>query len=239
MLTPRTQRIKDSLFARPRQISLERALLYRESYLETEGEPPVMRRARAFAHLLENHQIVLDGDDLLAGNRTPTTRAGVLSPEMSPYWIMDELDQFPVRPQDTFEVSEEDKRTFREVLYPFWAGQSLNDWYTAHRPADVAAAERERVFAVAQTDKGQGHIIADVPEVLSRGLGDLLAEVERLSDAAPGNDFLRAGALCVRAAAAGREPADEHATMTLPSTPERAAELARLADVLAHIATAP
>ena len=31
MLTPRTQRIKDALFARPRRISLERALLYRES----------------------------------------------------------------------------------------------------------------------------------------------------------------------------------------------------------------
>ncbi|WP_273397290.1 formate C-acetyltransferase/glycerol dehydratase family glycyl radical enzyme [Thermophilibacter mediterraneus] len=253
MLTPRTARIKESLFARPRQISLERALLYRESYQQTEGQSPVMRRARAFAHVLECHQIVIDGDDLLVGNRTPTPRAGVLSPEMSPYWIMDELDAFPVRPQDTFEVSEEDKRTYREVLYPFWAGRSLNDWYTAHRPEDVAAAERDRVFAVAQTDKGQGHIIADVPEVLGRGLGDLLSEVERLRDADPGNDFLRAGALCVdaligyvrryerivRDAAAGREPADEHATVTLPATPERAAELARLADVLGHVATEP
>lgn len=253
MLTPRTARIKESLFARPRQISLERALLYRESYQQTEGQSPVMRRARAFAHVLERHQIVIDGDDLLVGNRTPTPRAGVLSPEMSPYWIMDELDAFPVRPQDTFEVSEEDKRTYREVLYPFWAGRSLNDWYTAHRPEDVAAAERDRVFAVAQTDKGQGHIIADVPEVLGRGLGDLLSEVERLRDADPGNDFLRAGALCVdaligyvrryerivRDAAAGREPADEHATVTLPATPERAAELARLADVLGHVATEP
>ena len=253
MLTPRTARIKESLFARPRQISLERALLYRESYQQTEGQSPVMRRARAFAHVLERHQIVIDGDDLLVGNRTPTPRAGVLSPEMSPYWIMDELDAFPVRPQDTFEVSEEDKRTYREVLYPFWAGRSLNDWYTAHRPEDVASAERDRVFAVAQTDKGQGHIIADVPEVLGRGLGDLLSEVERLRDADPGNDFLRAGALCVdaligyvrryerivRDAAAGREPADEHATVTLPATPERAAELARLADVLGHVATEP
>lgn len=253
MLTPRTQRIKDGLFARPRQISLERALLYRESYLQTEGELPVMRRARAFAHLLQNHLIVLDGDDLLAGNRTPTPRAGVLSPEMSPYWIMDELDQFPVRPQDTFEMSEKDKRTYREVLYPFWAGRSLNDWYQAHRPADVAAAEAERVFAVAQTDKGQGHIIADIPEVLDRGLGALLADVEARRAACPGNDFLRASALCVealiayvrryegvvRAAAEGRAPEDAHADVALPDTPGRAAELARLADVLAHVATEP
>ena len=253
MLTPRTRRIKDSLFADARQISLERALLYRESYLETEGEPPVMRRARAFARVLERHRIVLDGDDLLVGNRTPTPRAGVVSPEMSPYWILDELDEFPVRPQDTFEVSEEDKRTYREVLYPFWAGRTLNDWYTAHRPADVAAAEKDRVFAVAQTDKGQGHIIADIPEVLTRGLGDVLSEVEALSAASPENDFLRAGALCVRAlvayvrryqrvvedAAAGREPSDPNALAVPAGGPERAAELRRMAEVLAHVATEP
>ncbi len=253
MLTQRTRRIKDSLFANPRQISLERALLYRESYLETEGESPVMRRAKAFAHVLERHQIVLDGDDLLVGNRTSEPRAGVVSPEMSPYWILDELDEFPVRPQDTFEVSEEDKRTYREVLYPFWKGRSLNDWYTAHRPDEVAAAEKDRVFAVAQTDKGQGHIIADIPEVLSRGLGDVLAEVEALSAAAPENDFLRAGALCVRAligyvcryqrvaedAAAGREPSDPNARAVPAAGPERAAELRRMAEVLAHVATEP
>lgn len=253
MLTPRTQRIKDSLFARPRRISLERALLYRESYLETEGEPVVMRRAKAFRRVLERHRIVIDGDDLLAGNRTEEPRAGVVSPEMSPYWILDELDEFPVRPQDTFDVSEEDKRTYREVLYPFWAGRSLNDWYRAHRPEEVAAAERDRVFAVAQTDKGQGHIIADVGEVLDRGLGALLAEVEARRDAVPANDFLRAGALCVRAvidyvrryerivrdAAQGRSMADPNASVAPASTPERARELSRLADVLAHVATEP
>lgn len=253
MLTPRTQRIKDSLFARPRRISLERALLYRESYLETEGEPVVMRRAKAFRRVLERHRIVIDGDDLLAGNRTEEPRAGVVSPEMSPYWILDELDEFPVRPQDTFDVSEEDKRTYREVLHPFWAGRSLNDWYRAHRPEEVAAAERDRVFAVAQTDKGQGHIIADVGEVLDRGLGVLLAEVEARRDAAPANDFLRAGALCVRAvidyvrryerivrdAALGRSVADPNASVAPASTPERARELSRLADVLANVATEP
>lgn len=253
MLTPRTQRIKDALFARPRRISLERALLYRESYLETEGEPVVMRRALAFRRVLERHRIVIDGDDLLVGNRTEEPRSGVVSPEMSPYWILDELDEFPVRPQDTFDVSEEDKRTYREVLYPFWAGRSLNDWYVAHRPDEVGAAEKDRVFAVAQTDKGQGHIIADIGEVLDRGLGALLAEVEERRDAAPENDFLRAGALCVRAvidyvrryerivreASEGRPVADPNAFVAPASTPGRTRELARMADVLAHVATEP
>lgn len=253
MLTPRTQRIKDSLFSRKRQVSIERALLWQESYQQTEGEPPVMRRAKAFCHVLENHQIVIDGYDLLVGNRSATPRAGVLSPEMSPYWILDELDQFPTRPQDTFEMSDQDKRTYREVIYPYWAGRSLNDWYTQHRPPEVANAENDRVFAVAQTDKGQGHIIADFGLVLSRGLGALLREASALRDASPDKDFLQASVLslqamidyvrryehAVRLAAQGSPSDDAHALVELPDTPQRISELVRLADVLAHIATEP
>ena len=116
MLTERTRRIKDSLFAHHRQVDLERALLYTESYRATEGQPTITRRALALRHLLEHHAIVIDGDDLLVGNRTATPRAGVVSPEMSPYWILDELDQFPTRPQDRFDMSEADKETYRTVL---------------------------------------------------------------------------------------------------------------------------
>lgn len=253
MLTPRTQCIKDSLFAKNRRISIERALLYMESYQRTEGQSAVIRRAKAFRHVLEDHQIVLDAYDLLVGNRSATPRAGVVSPEMSPYWILDELDQFPIRPQDTFDVSEEDKQTYRKLLYPFWAGQTLNDWYSSNRPADVAAAERDRVFAVAQTDKGQGHIIADFEGVLGRGLGEILADVSSRCDEDPENDFYQAGIICIQAmidyvrryerivreAAAGRQTSDPHATTVPAATSRRSSELGRLADVLSHVAEEP
>lgn len=242
MLTARTQRIKDSLFAHPRQISLERATLYMESYQKTEGQPVVIRRALAFRHLLENHQLVLDDDDLLVGNRTPTPRAGVLSPEMSPYWILDELDNFPTRPQDTFEMSEEDKAYYRDVLYPFWKGLSLNDWYQAHLAPEVAEAQKTKVFSVAQTDKGQGHIIADLGEVLGRGLGSIAEEVRGLAAAHPENDFYQASLICLEATIAyvGRYEAFVRARMEEPTTtPGRRAELARMAEVLHHVATQP
>ncbi len=34
-----------------------------------------------------------------------------MSPEMDPYWLLHELDQFATRPQDRFEISDEDKQT--------------------------------------------------------------------------------------------------------------------------------
>ena len=90
MLSERTQRIKASLFADPRVVSLERSILYTESFQMTEGEPIVVRRAKALRHILENHVIVIDDDDLLVGNRSEFPRSGVISPEMSPYWILEE-----------------------------------------------------------------------------------------------------------------------------------------------------
>jgi formate C-acetyltransferase len=240
MLTPRTQVIRASLFARPRQIDLERALLYTESWKQTEGEPVVVRRAKALRHILESHEIVIDEHDLLAGNRTRTPRAGVLSPEMSPYWILDELDLFPTRPQDTFEMSEADKSTFREELYPYWAGRSLNDWYRANLPARAAEAQKTRIFSVAQTDKGQGHIIADLPAVLTRGLGDIAAEAHRRAEGMPGNDFYQAAVICVDATIAYvRRYEAECRRLAEAAAPARAAELLRMADTLAHVATEP
>lgn len=242
MLTKRTQAIKDSLFAEKRQVSLERATLYMESYRETEGEAPLIRRAMAFRHLLESHEIVIDDHDLLVGNRSARPRAGVVSPEMSPYWILDELDDFPTRPQDTFEMSEEDKAYYRDVLYPFWAGRSLNDWYRAHVSDAVVEAQSTKIFAVAQTDKGQGHIICDFPMVLARGLGDIRREAADRAAAEPGNDFYAASLICMDAVIAYvcRYEGVVRSMESDPAcAPERAAELERLAGVLAHVATDP
>ncbi len=239
MLTPRTQAIKDSLFAKPRVIDLERALLYQESYEQTQGEPAILRRAKALVHLLENHEIVIDEHDLFAGNRTREPRAGVLSPEMSPYWILDELDQLPVRPQDRFEMSEADKTLYRDQVYPFWAGQSLNDWYRAHLDPQVAEAQTTKVFAVAQTDKGQGHIIPNFPVLMERGWAALLEDARQQLASQPDNLFYQAAVIVLEGTIAYirryesicRDKAQDPAT-----SPERAQELQEMADILGNLA---
>ncbi|WP_319949960.1 pyruvate formate lyase family protein, partial [Klebsiella pneumoniae] len=116
-MTNRTQRLKASLFAQPREISLERALLYTASHRQTEGEPVIIRRAKATAWILDKVMISIREDELIAGNRTVKPRAGIMSPEMDPYWLLNELDAFPTRPQDRFAISEEDKQIYRETLY--------------------------------------------------------------------------------------------------------------------------
>ncbi|WP_323127808.1 pyruvate formate lyase family protein, partial [Klebsiella quasipneumoniae] len=162
-MTNRTQRLKASLFAQPREISLERALLYTASHRQTEGEPVIIRRAKATAWILDKVDISIRDDELIAGNRTIKPRAGIMSPEMDPYWLLNELDTFPTRPQDRFAISEEDKRVYRETLFPYWEKRSMKDFINGQMTDEVKAAVSTQIFSVNQTDKGQGHIIIDYP----------------------------------------------------------------------------
>lgn len=191
-MTNRTQRLKDRLFANPREVSLERALLYTTSHKQTEGEPVMIRRAKATAWVLDHVQISIRDDELIAGNRTIKPRAGIMSPEMDPYWLLKELDQFPTRPQDRFNISEEDKRIYREELFPYWENRSMKDFINGQMTDEVKTAVSTQIFSVNQTDKGQGHIIIDYPRLLENGLAALVAELKALNKQHPQNSFYQA-----------------------------------------------
>lgn len=198
-MTNRTQRLKESLFAQPREISLERALLYTASHKQTAGEPVLLRRAKATAWILDHVQISIREDELIAGNRTVKPRAGIVSPEMDPYWLLNELDGFASRPQDRFAISEEDKRIYREALFPYWEKRSMKDFINARMTDEVKAAVSTQIFSVNQTDKGQGHIIIDYPRLLNNGLAALVAELRAAAESAPCNHFYQAALILLEA----------------------------------------
>jgi formate C-acetyltransferase len=199
VMTNRTQRLKESLFAQPREISLERALLYTASHKQTAGEPVLLRRAKATAWILDHVQISIREDELIAGNRTVKPRAGIVSPEMDPYWLLNELDGFASRPQDRFAISEEDKRIYREALFPYWEKRSMKDFINARMTDEVKAAVSTQIFSVNQTDKGQGHIIIDYPRLLNNGLAALVAELRAAAESAPCNHFYQAALILLEA----------------------------------------
>ncbi|RJT37658.1 formate C-acetyltransferase [Rahnella woolbedingensis] len=198
-MTSRIERLKTALFANPREISLERALLYTASHRTTEGEPTLLRRAKATAYILDHVEITLREDELIAGNRTVKPRAGIISPEMDPYWLLKELDAFSTRPQDRFTISEQDKEIYREQLFPYWESRSMKDFINSQMPEEVKAATKTQIFSINQTDKGQGHIIIDYPRLLSCGLDNLVSELKQHVSDAPDNAFYQAALILLEA----------------------------------------
>ncbi len=198
-MNQRVQRLAADLFAQERRVSLERALLYTASWQQTQEEPIIVRRARATAHILDHVVIAIRPDELLVGNRTVRPRSGIISPEMDPYWILQELDTIQGRPQDPFAITETDKGIYRTELFPYWQGRSLKDRITQRIRPDIQQALTERIFALNQTDKGQGHIIMDFPRLLNQGLNGLLQVLQHKQTAEPGNAFCHAAVIVYEA----------------------------------------
>lgn len=235
-MSHRIQRLKDALFANPREISLERAVLYTESHRQTEGEPVIIRRAKATAHILDNVAISIRDDELIAGNRTIKPRAGIMSPEMDPYWLLKELDQFPTRPQDRFNISDDDKRRYRDELFPYWEQRSMKDFINAQMTDEVKAAVSTQIFSVNQTDKGQGHIIIDYPRLLNHGLEALVSEMQAHLHQQPDNVFYRAVLILLEASQRHilRYAALAEEMAATSDEPQRRQELETIAQVSRH-----
>lgn len=236
-MTSRIERLKTALFASPREISLERALLYTASHRTTEGEPTLLRRARATAYILDHVEITLREDELIAGNRTVKPRAGIISPEMDPYWLLKELDAFSTRPQDRFTISDEDKEIYREQLFPYWESRSMKDFINSQMPEEVKAATKTQIFSINQTDKGQGHIIIDYPRLLRCGLDNLVAELKQHVNDAPDNAFYQAALILLEASQRHilRYASLAEKMAQACEAPQRKGELERIARLSQHI----
>ncbi|MFT8312386.1 MAG: formate C-acetyltransferase [Sporolactobacillus sp.] len=193
--------MKTFLFQNERRISLERAILFTKSHKQTEGEPQIIRRAKATAYILDHVKISIRPGELLVGNRTVRPRSGILSPEMDPYWIMKEMDTIHDRPQDAFYFTEADKRVYREQLLPYWSGRSMKDFINGKIPKNAQKAVDDLVIKLNQTDKGQGHIIMDFQAILNHGVSYYIDLLSRKSAAQPENNFFIAAKVIFEAMA--------------------------------------
>jgi pyruvate formate-lyase/glycerol dehydratase family glycyl radical enzyme len=183
-------------------ISLERSLLYLDSYGRTKDKPVIIRRAKTLQHILENIPIRIDPDEIIVGGRTPYPKMGVPSLEGSVDWLMDELDTVAHRSQEPFIISEEDKVTFKKVLYPAFKGMTLKDRIVEELPHDISDCIESGVFALHQTTHSQGHILPDTEKWLALGINGLIDEVKSAETKANGenHDFYEAVLLTLDAA---------------------------------------
>jgi len=82
MSTDRIQRLLARLAQPlPREMCFERARLMTRSYRQTEGEPAIVRRAKAFYAILDGLPICIDDGELIVGNVASKPRVAYFAPE--------------------------------------------------------------------------------------------------------------------------------------------------------------
>lgn len=169
--SPRIKRIRDFIRGSRPQIYTERIRLYTESYKKTEGEPVLIRQAKALKNILENISVHIRDGELIVGALTPTPRGAQNYAEYST-WIEEELNTIENRKWNPFHLSDENKRVLREEILPFYRGRSHED--RVLHAIEEFVGEREHqahVFTsgILRTG-GLGHYVTLVPDRLNKGL---------------------------------------------------------------------
>ena len=130
--SPRIERLRRSYFQNIPTICTHRARTYTEVYKETESEPIVIRRGKAFKRYCQEKPIVIQDDELIVGSPACRPRYAPVVPDYSWEWVMDELDTLAMRAVDPYLISEEQKRELREEILPYWKGKSLHEYCEGH-----------------------------------------------------------------------------------------------------------
>jgi len=184
-ITARTRELRDSMLAVTPKLCTERARLYTESWQETEGQPVVIRRAKALEKVLREMTIFIRPGELIVGNQASDVRAAPVFPEFCTRFILDELDgkpyRFDERPGDSFTVNKEDERVLGE-LGNWWLGKTVADYKLGLLPEETYNAhygvQALEIVAFGEGG-GAGHFIADYAKVLTKGLSGIIDEVEQ------------------------------------------------------------
>lgn len=165
--TARIAGLRDRMLSEPRYLSIEQALLVTDVYERLEGASVPRKRAESLAAAMRQISIHIDPAELIVGNRTAGVRAGVVFPEAGISWIDKEIESLPTRPQDRFEVRQEDIEAFRSRVLPYWTGRSLEDTLRAEQAPLLDSIAR--VVKINQKDHAQGHICPDVATWIAIG----------------------------------------------------------------------
>jgi pyruvate formate-lyase/glycerol dehydratase family glycyl radical enzyme len=182
-MTSRTERLRSRLYRNPPEICLDRARLYTDNWLETEGKPVVVRRAMALAKVLKEMTIYIEDEELVVGNHASRAFSVPLFPEFSVSWMADEMDSFKERSQDAFILRDEDRENLLQIVES-WRGKTHFDRVMGNiehsLPAELAEVfDKEDLHinqvyhAVISTTDGDGHVILDFEQVLSLGFEGL------------------------------------------------------------------
>ena len=250
-LTSRIGRLREQYFNYRPTVCLERALVTTTVFRESEGEPIVIRRAKALKRYCETKSILIQDDELIIGNAGCEPRRGVVCPEISNHWLNKELDTLATRKQDPYQISEQQKEVFRREVYPYWKGKTVIEHWLAQVPPDTLQLSNKTgiLDCEIKTECGPGEIALGYGNVLlPKGYGGISADAERrlseLDAADPENleriHFLQAVVIvCEAMEVLARRHAEGARELAKTASDERRSELEAIADVCEWIATQP
>ena len=174
----RITRLVENLFKKMPEVESARAVLLTESYKQTENEPMITRRGKAFAHILDNIPIIIRDEELIVGSTTIAPRGCQTYPEFSYEWLEAEFETLATRVADPFYISDETKKTLKEVN-KYWKGKTTSELAISYMDPRAYQAFLHEMYTTGNYFfNGVGHITVNYPKVIKYGYRSIIKEAE-------------------------------------------------------------
>ncbi len=177
------------------EVCVERARYYTASMRESEGEPQVIRQAKALSHVLENLAVHIEPDEAtgavgIVGAITSKVLGGGIYPEGVGSRILGELETIGFRETNPFTVTDEQIQELRKEILPYWRGQTLEDHARARWSPDITNAVDQVAPFITTEIAGIGHMLLNFEGILESGLEWYAREAEKRAKAARHSQYV-------------------------------------------------
>lgn len=182
LLTQRASDLRKRMRETLPHICTERAKLTTEFYQQCSCDPPMLRRAKLLAHLLDNMSIYIADKELIVGNNAKEYRGVPVFPEFGANWIIDTMDTFTTRGTDPLQIDESAKKELSGML-EFWRDKSFKELVDQKLSPAVLEAEQLGVLSVGSRTTSTGHVVPNYPKVLNLGLRGIINQAKAKKNA--------------------------------------------------------
>lgn len=173
------------------KIDVERAKYFTQSFIETEGQPLVLRWAKALKHTAENITIYIDEHQLLVGRAGYQGRYGILFPELDGDFLDIAIKELPNRVESPFDVTPEDAEVIINEIAPYWKGKTFHENLAKALPEDTFKLTYDPEnplnsrFLVNETATFRSSIqwVHDYEKILKRGFKGIKEEAQQKLEA--------------------------------------------------------
>jgi len=192
-ITPRIVRMYEAIraSAAPR-IQVRRAKLFTESFKETEGQPMVLRCAKAMKHVAENLEVVVLPGELIVGRaHTHFGRFMLAHPEVDGTLYPVVVDFYgKLKGQAGYvAIEDEDRTVISEEIFPYWNGRDYISAYARALPEDtrfiIFGPDQNNIVAqcgvimASAAMRSSSNFVPDYAKILSLGCDGLKEEARQ------------------------------------------------------------
>jgi formate C-acetyltransferase len=173
------------------KIDVERAKYFTRSMSKTEGEPLVLRWAKAMYEIAANITVYIDDHQLLAGRAGQQGRYGILYPELDGDFLDSAIKDLPQRKESPFTISGQDAWIVVEEIAPYWKGKTYHEALNITLPKNIHKLTYNDPngfvsrFIVNETSSFRSSIqwVHDYEKILKRGFNGIKTEAQTKLDA--------------------------------------------------------